>query len=157
MITKSEVFDDSESTTNVPPPYDNISTSASAAADSVKCTGKRSSSVFSFLRINQKRKTVLSRLRDIISAPDVDPSSVASTVNSCAAILPAWEFSDLLQKPNIESHSALYWEIVNYRREAFLAFLGFISRFWSFRDLPTCVSHDVSLIVAKTLFALTAG
>jgi len=108
--------------------------------------------VFSFLRIKRKHSesitnpppsdnaiytsalsedSVLSRIRDIVSAPGFTPSSVAPVVNACTAVLSAADFSDLLQTPNIEGHTALYWAIVNNRREAFSVFAAFISEFSS--------------------------
>jgi hypothetical protein len=41
----------------------------------------------------------------------------------------ACEDSNLLQTPNIEDHSALYWAIVNHWQEVFSAFAGLISKF----------------------------
>ena len=125
MATKS---DDSKSVTNAPPSYDTI-TSASSA-DSAQCKSGFPS-VFSFLRIKKERATVLSRIRDLVSTPNFTPSSVASIVNACAAALTAAEFSDLLQTSNIEGHTAMYWAIVNNRREVLSAFTGFISKFSS--------------------------
>ncbi|KAG2121752.1 hypothetical protein DEU56DRAFT_904600 [Suillus clintonianus] len=120
MATKFEAFDDSASTVSNPPPsYD--ATSASAPADSV---------------LQKRRATVLSRIREIVSSPNFDPSSAGSIVNSCAANLSAAEFSKLLQRPNIEDHTALYWAIVNNRREALWAFIKFISKF-----SPACSSE----------------
>ncbi|KAG0707577.1 hypothetical protein DFH29DRAFT_995006 [Suillus ampliporus] len=129
MATKSEVFGDSESVPNAPLAYDAISTSA-ASAESVQCTSRPS--IFSFLWIKRTtRANVLSRVRNIVCAPDFSPSSVAQNVNDCAASLSAAEFSNLLQKRNIEDHTALYWAIVNKRREAFSALAGFISKYSS--------------------------
>ncbi|KAG1853761.1 hypothetical protein DFJ58DRAFT_745898 [Suillus subalutaceus] len=122
MATKA--FDDSRSgVSNLPPPYDPISTSVSA--DSVQC--KRS--LFSFPQSKQKRcAPVLSRIHEIVS-PDFTLSPVGPIINSCAAALQAPEFSNLLQKPNIKDHTALYWAIVNNRREALWEFTKFISKF----------------------------
>jgi len=126
--TKFEFLDDSKSMANAPPSY-----SASAlSANSIQLQScKLPSSTFSFLRMKQKRTTVLSCIRDIVCAPDFTPSSVAPIVNACAAALPAADFSELLQTPNIAGHTALYWAIVNNRREVFSAFAGFISKFSS--------------------------
>ncbi|KAG2075169.1 hypothetical protein BDR04DRAFT_1115162 [Suillus decipiens] len=41
------------------------------------------------------------------------------------------EFSNLLQKPDIEGHRAMYLAIVNHQREAVSAFAAFIPRFSS--------------------------
>ncbi|KAG1797566.1 uncharacterized protein BJ212DRAFT_1591963 [Suillus subaureus] len=41
------------------------------------------------------------------------------------------QLSGLLQTPNIEAHTALYWAIVNHRQEVFSAFARFISKFSS--------------------------
>ncbi|KAG1751827.1 hypothetical protein EDB19DRAFT_2022034 [Suillus lakei] len=120
MTTKSEVFG-SESVTDTLPPYDEIT----------------SQSIFSLLRLGNKQKQataqsriyVLSRIRDIVSAPDYTPSSVASIVDACAATLPAAEISHLLQALNTEGHTLMYWAIVNHRQEAFGAFAAFISEF----------------------------
>ncbi|KAG1891040.1 hypothetical protein F4604DRAFT_1988707 [Suillus subluteus] len=132
MATKA--FDDSRSgVSNLPPPYDPISTSVSA--DSVQC--KRS--IFSFPQSKQKRcAPVLSRIHEIVS-PDFILSPVGPIINSCAAALQAPEFSNLLQKPNIKDHTALYWAIVNNRREALWEFTKFISKF-----SPAC-SSDLRL------------
>ncbi|KAG1882340.1 hypothetical protein F4604DRAFT_1921480 [Suillus subluteus] len=134
MATKA--FDDSASSvSDLPPSYDTIHTSVST--DSVQC--KRS--VFSFLQTKQKRRraSVLSRIYEIVFSPDFTLSSVAPIVKSCAAALPAVEFSNLLQKPNIEDHTALHWAIVNNRREALLEFTKFIPKF-----SPAC-SDDLRL------------
>jgi len=95
----------------------------------VSCIEQQSTTVLPC--IEQQNTTVLSSIRDIVSAPDFTPSSVAPIVDACAAALPATEFSNLLQTPNIAGHTALYWAIVNNRREAFSAFAGFISQFSS--------------------------
>jgi hypothetical protein len=76
----------------------------------------------------ESRIIVLSRIRELVTGPDVTPSSVAPIVNSCAADISAAKFSALLQSRNIESHSAMYWAIVNDRPEALSAFTGFISK-----------------------------
>ncbi|KAG1773701.1 hypothetical protein EV702DRAFT_561073 [Suillus placidus] len=110
--------------TDTPPSY--TTTSTSALVDSLQ-HGRR----FSFLPSRQTRNTVLTCIRDIVSAPDFTPSSVIPIVDACAAALSAVEFSDLLQTRNIEGHTALYWAIVNERREAFSALSGFISEFSS--------------------------
>ncbi|KAG1806180.1 uncharacterized protein BJ212DRAFT_785104 [Suillus subaureus] len=129
-------FNDSASGIFDPPPsYDAIYMPVST--NSIQC--KRS--VFSFLQSKQKcrRALVLSRIHAIVSSPDFTPSSVAQIVKSCAAALPAAEFSNLLQKPNIEDHSALYWAIVNNQRETLLEFTKFILKF-----SPAC-SSDLRL------------
>ncbi|KAG1878975.1 hypothetical protein F4604DRAFT_1923661 [Suillus subluteus] len=144
MAFKFEVPDDSRSLTQSPPPrYDTISTLVSSA-DSTKGTSRQLvppfrqflSSVSSY---RQRRKIVLSRIRDIVSAPDFIPSSIASVIETCvtqAAFSPA-EFSNLLQTPIIEGHTAMYWAVVNHRWEAVSAFTAFIPRFSSvcFNDL----------------------
>ncbi|KAG1840065.1 hypothetical protein DFJ58DRAFT_667355 [Suillus subalutaceus] len=81
--------------------------------------------IFSFLQSKQK---CLSCIHTIVSSPYFTPSSIAQTVNDCAATLPAAEFSKLLQQPNIEGHTALYWAIVNNRREALWVFMNFIPK-----------------------------
>ncbi|KAG2343875.1 hypothetical protein BDR05DRAFT_999770 [Suillus weaverae] len=128
MATKAKVFDDSKPVTDSLPPYDKISTFVSSA-DSMQCTGRPS--IFSFIRNKAKRTTVLSCIRDIVSAPDFSSSSIISSVNACVAAISPAEFSDLLQKPDIEGHTAMYWAILNHRREAFSAFAAFIANFSS--------------------------
>ncbi|KAG1902314.1 uncharacterized protein F5891DRAFT_978644 [Suillus fuscotomentosus] len=78
----------------------------------------------------EKRTAVLSRIRDIVLGPDFTPSSVVPNVNACAAALPAAEFSKILQKRNIEGHTALYWAIVNNRPQALEALDKFISGYY---------------------------
>ncbi|KAG1836669.1 hypothetical protein F4604DRAFT_1692730 [Suillus subluteus] len=104
MTTKSEAFDNSDS---------------KSVASSGLPPGK------------QKRATVLSRIRDLVSATDSTPSSIDSIVNVCASALTAAQLSDLLQTPNIEGHTALYWAFLNHRPEVFSAFARFISKFSS--------------------------
>ncbi|KAG2355212.1 hypothetical protein BDR07DRAFT_1426914 [Suillus spraguei] len=94
--------------------------------------------VFPFLQSKDKRRcAVLSRIREIVS-PDFTLAP-APIVKACAAALPAVQFSMLLQTPNIEDHTALYWAILNNRREAFLELSKFIPEF-----LPAC-SSDLRL------------
>ncbi|KAG1858784.1 hypothetical protein DFJ58DRAFT_744828 [Suillus subalutaceus] len=118
MTTNSKVFDDSSSIATAPPSYDKIS------ANPIQCN---QSSIFSFRRMKQKRAAVLSRIRDIVLAPNFNPSSVTPNLNACAAALPAAEFSNILTHLNIEGHTALCWAIVNNRPQAFWAFEKFIS------------------------------
>ncbi|KAG1863404.1 hypothetical protein C8R48DRAFT_773443 [Suillus tomentosus] len=94
MATDSKVADDS----STPPSYDTIS------ASPIQCD---QSSIFSSRRMKKKRTAVLSRICDIVLAPDFILSSVVPNVNACAAALPATEFSELLKQPNIEGHTAL--------------------------------------------------
>ncbi|KAG1885396.1 hypothetical protein F4604DRAFT_1725958 [Suillus subluteus] len=77
--------------------------------------------------MKQKRAAVLSRIRDIVLAPNFNPSSVTSNLNACAAALPAAELANILTQLNIEGHTALYWAIMNNRPQAFWAFDKFIS------------------------------
>lgn len=114
MATNSKVADDS----STPPSYDTIS------ASPIQCD---QSSIFSFCRMKEKRTAVLSRIRDVVLAPDFILSSVVPNVNACAAALPATEFSKLLKQLNIEGHTALYWAIVNNRPQALWTFMKFIS------------------------------
>jgi hypothetical protein len=123
MATMTEDF----TNTTALSPYETVSTSASLA-DAVQY---RRPSVFSLLRTSQKRKAALSRIRDIVSAPNFTSSFVVPIVSACAATLSPPVFSYLLQTPNIQGHTALYWAIVNDRREAFSAFVVFIPRFSS--------------------------
>ncbi|KAG1897664.1 uncharacterized protein F5891DRAFT_1046928 [Suillus fuscotomentosus] len=116
MATKSG---DSKSITGSPPSYNTIYNIQ------VKC---RQPSVFSFLSVKQRRATALSRIRDLVSPTYVAPSSIESIVNAYVHDLTAAELSDLLQTPNIEGHTALYWAIVNHQREVFSAFIEFISK-----------------------------
>jgi hypothetical protein len=81
------------------------------------------------------RTTVLSRIHDLVTNPNYTPYSAAPTVNSCAAALSSSEFSDLLQSLNIKGHTAMYWAIVNDRREALPALVEYISQISS---LATC-------------------
>ncbi|KAG1802370.1 hypothetical protein EV424DRAFT_383328 [Suillus variegatus] len=114
MATNSELVDDS----STPPAYDTI-----FSASPIECD---QSSVFSSRRMKNKRTAVLSRIRDIVLGPDFTPSSVVPNVNACAAALPAAEFFKILQKRNIEGHTALYWAIVNNRPQALWALNKFI-------------------------------
>ncbi|KAG2042875.1 hypothetical protein BDR03DRAFT_942313 [Suillus americanus] len=166
MATNTDVLNDSKSVANAPPPYDSIPTSTSSARSI-----RHRPSIFSFQNIKQKisksfihappseatsvssansvqcqkQTTVLSRIRDIVSAPDIiDTPSVALIVDACTASLSVAEFSDLLQSPNIEGHTALYWAIVNKRQEAFSAFAVFITKF-----SPVC-SSDLRLACVAT-------
>ncbi|KAG2091972.1 uncharacterized protein F5147DRAFT_779822 [Suillus discolor] len=110
---------------DAPPSYDTtpLSESSSATRQSFSL-----SSFFSFLfAARQKRTAVLSRIRDIVLTPDFNQSSAASIINACAADLTTKGFSKLLQKPNIEDHTALYWAIVNNQREVVVALAAFIS------------------------------
>ncbi|KAG1898028.1 uncharacterized protein F5891DRAFT_982211 [Suillus fuscotomentosus] len=106
-----------------PPPSYDVSVS--------KYSVRSKQSVFSFLQSKQKRRkaSALSLIHEIISSPGLAVSSVAPIIKSCAAALSAAEFSKLLQKRNIENHTALYWAIVNNRREALLEFVKFIPKF----------------------------
>ncbi|KAG2749347.1 hypothetical protein P692DRAFT_20833197, partial [Suillus brevipes Sb2] len=79
----------------------------------------------------KKRQVVLSRIRDLVSTPNFIPSSIAPVIETCitqGALSPA-EFSAFLQLPFIEGHSAMYWAILNHRREVVLAFAASIPRF----------------------------
>ncbi|KAG1796967.1 uncharacterized protein HD556DRAFT_1441141 [Suillus plorans] len=99
-----------KSVATLPPRYE----FESPSADSIQCTGKPS--IFSFMQKREKRAIILSRIRDIVSAPDFSSSSIVPTVNTCAAAISPAEFSKLLQKLNIE---------------AFSAFVSFIAQFSS--------------------------
>ncbi|KAG2360504.1 hypothetical protein BDR07DRAFT_1461968 [Suillus spraguei] len=117
-IMASEVVDDSKSVTvfNAPPPYSTTSTFAPTDAS-----------------------TVLTCIFDIVSAPDFTPCSVVPIIDACSTALPAAEFSDLLQTLNIEGHTALYWAIVNDRREVFAALSKFTPK------LSSICSSDLRL------------
>ncbi|KAG2146293.1 hypothetical protein DEU56DRAFT_909972 [Suillus clintonianus] len=132
MATKSKAFNDSASHVSNPPPSYDAFSSVFVSADSVQC--KRP--LFSFPQSKQKRRaTALSHIREIVSYPDLNPTSVESIVNSCAATLSAANFSDLVQQLNFEGHTALYWAVINNRRAALWAFKNFISEF-----SPACTS-----------------
>ncbi|KAG2157331.1 hypothetical protein DEU56DRAFT_764036 [Suillus clintonianus] len=150
----SELFDDRKSDVNAPPSYDAVPTSA-LSTDYLQC---RPPSIFSRQRIKQTRTTVLSLIRDMVSAPDFTPSSVVPIVDACAASLPAAEFTNLLQTSNIEGHTALYWAIVNNRREALVAFFRFIPKYTStsYSDLRlACMAtSDHALFMNLKLYAV---
>ncbi|KAG1795268.1 hypothetical protein EV424DRAFT_625479 [Suillus variegatus] len=114
MATDSKVAEDS----STPPSYHKI------LATPIQCD---QSSIFSIGLMKKKRAAVLSRIRDIVLAPDYIPSSVVPNVIACAAALPATEFSKILTQLNIEGHTAPYWAIVNNRPHALWAFIHFIS------------------------------
>ncbi|KAG2116059.1 uncharacterized protein F5147DRAFT_818249, partial [Suillus discolor] len=122
MTSKSNVSVTVPCNSPAPPSYDAISTST-VLEDSIWF--KLCRWVFPRASLQSKEKC-LSCIRAIVSSPDYSPSFVAQTVSACVATLPAAEFSKLLQQPNIEDHTALYWAIVNNRREALWAFMDFI-------------------------------
>ncbi|KAG2750448.1 hypothetical protein P692DRAFT_20873137 [Suillus brevipes Sb2] len=137
MATNSEVFDDSRSIVyTAPPSYDDT-----ISASPIPC----SQSWFSFRRMKQRRRAVLSRIRDIVLAPNFTPSSATPNVNACAAALPAAEFYDILTQLNIEGHTALYWAIVHNRPEALWAFIKFVPRYSS-----VCLSRDLRIACMLT-------
>ncbi|KAG2367480.1 hypothetical protein BDR07DRAFT_1606128 [Suillus spraguei] len=127
MDSKFDLFDGGRSDSNAPPAYDAVSTS-SMSAYSIQ---SRPQSVFSKEQTEQIRTTVLSLIRDIVTAPDFVPSSVGSIIDACVASLPTAEFTALLQESNIEGHTPVYWAVVNNRPEALAAFLKFINTFTS--------------------------
>ncbi|KAG1845498.1 hypothetical protein DFJ58DRAFT_893663 [Suillus subalutaceus] len=77
----------------------------------------------------EQTEAVLSHIHDIVSFPNFMP--VAPIINTFAAALLPAEFSDLLQNPNIEGHTAMYWAVVNGQREAFSVFAAHIPQFSS--------------------------
>ena len=91
-----------------------------------------------------RASTTVSRIRDLVTAPDYTPSLAASVVSSCAASLSTSEFSYLLQSLYIDGHTAMYWAIVNDRREALLALVKFTPKLSS-----TC-SKDLRLACVVT-------
>ncbi|KAG1793528.1 uncharacterized protein HD556DRAFT_511412 [Suillus plorans] len=109
-----KVADDS----STPPSYHKV------LARPIQCD---QSSIFSFGLMKKKRAAVLSRIRDIVLAPDYIPCFVVPKVIACAATLPVTEFSKILTQLNIEGHTAPYWAIVNNRPHALWAFIKFIS------------------------------
>ncbi|KAG2055012.1 hypothetical protein BDR06DRAFT_1007226 [Suillus hirtellus] len=140
----SEDFDDQKSVGagDAPPSYDTTPLSETSSATLRPFS---LSFFFSFLfATRQKRTAVLSRIRDIVLTPDFNPSSAASIINVCAAGLTTKEFSKLLQTPNIEDHTAVYWAIVNNQREVVAAFAAFISE-----CSPAC-SSDLRLACMVT-------
>jgi hypothetical protein len=124
MATKSEL--DSKTDTDALPSYDAISfiQSKRQSAQSAISWMLGSKQILT----TQSRITALSRIRELVTGPDVTPSSVAPIVNSCAADLSAAKFSVLLQSRNVEGHSAIYWALMNDKPEALSAFTGFISK-----------------------------
>ncbi|KAG1762166.1 hypothetical protein EDD22DRAFT_953321 [Suillus occidentalis] len=157
-------------TCSSPPTYGHISTSVSPAQS-------RQSMLSSIKQIRIKpsvdapalddtiptasssQDSVLSRVRDLVSAPEFTPSSAAKIVDACAAALPneefSEEFSDLLQTANIEDYTALYWAIVNDRLEAFSALAGAISQFssncYSDLRLACMITNDQTLFAQLNL------
>lgn len=111
MCAQVEHFDDIKCE-DAPPSYDAISV-LSGLKDPV-----------------ERRATALSLIHAIVSTtpPSFAPIDIATA-------LPAAEVSDLLQTPDIEDHTAMYWAIVNNRREAFSTWAKFIPKFSS-----NCVS-----------------
>ncbi|KAG1766335.1 hypothetical protein EV702DRAFT_1050732 [Suillus placidus] len=95
-------------------------------------------------RMKQKRTAVLSRIRDIVLAPNFIPSSVAPDLNACAAALPAAELSDILTQLTIEGHTALYWAIVNNRPQALWAFSKLITSFPSVCVSDLCIAYMIT-------------
>lgn len=91
--------------------------------------------LFSFIRKNEQQTIDLSHIRDIVSDSNLTPASIAKVANDFAANLRPAQFAKLLQKPNIEGHTALYWSIVNHGREAFFALATFVPQF-----TPACSS-----------------
>ncbi|KAG2355214.1 hypothetical protein BDR07DRAFT_1493476 [Suillus spraguei] len=80
----------------------------------------------------------------IVSTPNATPASIAKIANECAATLSPAQFARLLQQPNIEGHTALYWSIVNHGREGFSALATFVPKF-----TPAC-SSDLRLACIAT-------
>ncbi|OAX41926.1 hypothetical protein K503DRAFT_832877 [Rhizopogon vinicolor AM-OR11-026] len=116
-----EYFDDSKCD-NLPLSYDAIVTSALSELE-LKDSAKK------------RRAAVLTLIREVVRVSATPFPFTSERIKACSDILPGAEFSDLLQTPNIEGHTAMYWAIVNNRREAFSALAVFIPKF-SFK----CVS-----------------
>ncbi|KAG2078554.1 hypothetical protein BDR04DRAFT_1112727 [Suillus decipiens] len=148
MTTKSKFFDDSKSVIDSPSLYDQIY--ASTSAELIKCHASQPY-LFSFLRNNDRQTMILSLIRDILSTPDFIPSSVAPIVDACATALSPVEFSNLLQKPNIEGHTAMYWAIVNHRQEAISAFAAFVPGFSSVCSSDICLTLFAQLNSARVM------
>ncbi|KAG2353640.1 hypothetical protein BDR07DRAFT_1382970 [Suillus spraguei] len=108
MATNSNVFVDSGPTPATAPPSYDMAISASP----IQCDQPSTSSY------DQKCAAVLSRIRDMVLAPNFTPSSVAPNINAGTAALPAAELSSIINQPNIEGHTALYWAIMNNRQRA---------------------------------------
>ncbi|KAJ8597048.1 hypothetical protein M405DRAFT_887063 [Rhizopogon salebrosus TDB-379] len=134
MASKSDL--DSKADTDLPPSYDTTPASATPLGTPQSIQSKRPSarSVF-FSDVKKQAETYHS---------DVIPSSVVPIVNSCAADISPAEFSDLLQSLNIGDHTAMYWAIMNNRRETLLALSGYISKI-----SPVC-SSDLRLACMAT-------
>ncbi|KAG2109556.1 uncharacterized protein F5147DRAFT_772864 [Suillus discolor] len=132
MATNSEVFDN-KSLASLPPPYENVSTSTSSTVKIEQANIEQVKIELTKTELTKTERTqaVLSHLCDIISTPNFLASSVAPIIETCAAALLPEEFSDLLQNPNIEGHTAMYWAVVNCRREAFSMFTAHIPQFSS--------------------------
>ncbi|KAG1782712.1 hypothetical protein EV702DRAFT_1192380 [Suillus placidus] len=101
MDTKFELFDGGKSDANAPPSYEAVSMS-SISTDSVQC---RPPSVFSKEQTKQIRVTVISLIRDMVSAPDSISRSVGPIIHACSVSLPAAKFTALLQESNIGGHT----------------------------------------------------
>ena len=80
-----------------------------------------------FWHRGHREQKCLARICDLVTAPNYIPESAIHIVNDCAATLSVSQFSSLLQSPNIRGHTAMYWAIVNDRREVLSAVKGFIS------------------------------
>jgi hypothetical protein len=123
-----QVMDSSKS--DAPPSYDAnhaIFTSTLSYGSSIQRRPPSTRTVFSWARLGS-RATVLSRIHNLVTSPNYTPSSVAPIVDSCAATLSVSQFSNLLQSLNVRGHTAMYWAILNDRREALSALVGYISQ-----------------------------
>ncbi|KAG2750798.1 hypothetical protein P692DRAFT_20831431 [Suillus brevipes Sb2] len=86
---------------------------------------KSSSPRLSGLRLFYLTSVILSPLQNFIL------SSIVLVINAYAAALPPGEFSGLLQNPNTEGHTLMYWAVVNDQREACSVFNSHILQFAS--------------------------
>ena len=105
-------LDGRSDTSDIPPPYYEAEAPPSRAGGPT--------------RRNREQKC-LARICDLVTAPNYIPESAIHIVDYCAATLSASAFSNLLQSLNIRGHTAMYWAIVNDRREVLSAVKGFIS------------------------------
>ncbi|KAG0695535.1 hypothetical protein DFH29DRAFT_1030111, partial [Suillus ampliporus] len=117
--------------TDLPPSYDTIASSSTAAIvdekprppaptrSSISSSSPTTSSWFSLLpnaRTKQTRQTVISLIRDLVASPSTttsDSAAAAPILASCASALSPSSFSALLQHPTFEQHTPIYWAILN--------------------------------------------
>ncbi|KAG1745618.1 hypothetical protein EDB19DRAFT_1906134 [Suillus lakei] len=64
-------------------------------------------------RTKQARQTVISLIRDLVTATTSDNSAATPILASCASALSPSSFSALLQHPTFDGHTPIYWAILN--------------------------------------------